>query len=82
MKRYRKFLESSGASFSTVAVGQSFTMDGAVWLRIAPSNGYNAVRISAQAESGQARFASLNANATVYNVNQYCLVHESRLTNI
>lgn len=84
MNRYRKIVENNSVAFSSIGVGQSFTADGVVYLRIAPVTaggvyGCNAVRISAQAFSGQPRFRAFTSYSTVYNANMYHLVHESRL---
>lgn len=84
MNRYRKVLDNSAISFSSLSVGQSFTCDNTVYLKIAPCvaggvYGCNAVRISAQATPGQNRFRSFSNSAVVYNGNMYSLVHESRL---
>lgn len=82
MKRFRKILSNTQATFSSVSVGQSFTVDGEVWERIKPCRvdgvSVNAVRISAQAEPGNPRFDLFSDFDAVWNVNEYALVHTSR----
>ena len=80
MKRFRRIVDNTGVStFGNLRVGQSFTVDGEVWLAVGPTAVGNAVRISAQAEAGSPRYATFGRNDEVFNANMYHLVHESRL---
>lgn len=73
-------------TFGNLRVGQSFTRDNMVYLKVKPfvTNGItrNAVRISAEKKPGTDRFRYFDSTGVVYNSNKYHLVHESRLVEV